>query len=174
MTPQPLPLEFVFNHVSLTWRELLWGYEHGWADWTCLRELAVRQLCNEEQSKPALVELAGLLDIDASAAGGLARTVAMDEPTAPEDDIRKKWLFLILLWIFENRDHFIDPLDLVEEIFCDFDHPLDIVKFIRYMPAQQDYDPRQHSTAENEERLLTYWREYLTNAERLYGNGHQG
>ena len=40
--------------------------------------------------------------------------------------------------------------------------------FIRYMPVQgEDYDPRKHSQAENEERLFSLLLEFLTKEKAL-------
>jgi len=98
--------------------------------------------------------------------------LAGDEPVVPEGALRKKWLYLLLRWLFENRERFSDPLALVEEIFCDFGHPLEMAGFIRYMPPADGYDPRQHTKAENEARMLAHWRDYLTAAERHFGFAH--
>jgi hypothetical protein len=168
MTPQPLPTEFVLSRNSLTWREALWGYEHQWIDASCLTELAVRCISSESKSHPAAVELAGMLKDETAGAGDLVKTLADAELVVPEKNLRKKWLYLILRWLFENREGFSDPLAVVEDIFCDFGHPLEIAPFIRYMPVTDDYDPRQHSKAENEERMLQHWREYLETAQGVY------
>ena len=99
----------------------------------------------------------------------LSRVLANTEPVVSEEILRQKWLYLILRWLFENREQFSDPLAMVEDIFCDFGHPLEIAKFIRYMPVTDNYDPRQHSKAENEERMFNHWREYLKTAEKQFG-----
>lgn len=169
MTPQPLPADFVLSQTSLTWREALWGYEHQWIDWSCVTELAVRHISSETSSHHAEVELAGMLSNDSSGARDLVAELANIEPPMPEEAIQRKWLFLILLWLFQNRDQFADPLAAVEDLFCDFGHPLEIAQVIRYMPPTDGYDPTKHSKLENEERLFLHWREYLQAAEREFG-----
>ena len=134
MTPQPLPTDFVLSHTFLTWREALWGYEHQWIDWSCLSELATRRINSPGESKPAELELASMVASESAGAIGQARKLAEGEPAAPKDTLMKKWLYLLLRWVFENRERFSDPFALAEEIFCDFEHPLDMAKFIRYMP----------------------------------------
>jgi hypothetical protein len=174
MTPQPLPTRFVLEHVSLTWREALWGYEHQWADWSCLSELAASHVGASVANKPDEIELAGMLAIDSAGAGRLARKLAEGEPTMPEESLRKKWLYLLLRWIFENRERFSDPLALAEEVFCDFGHPLEMARFIRYMPPGEGYDPRQHTKTENEARMLDHWRAYLAASEKEFGSSQTG
>jgi hypothetical protein len=169
MTPQPLPTDFVLGRTFLTWREALWGYEHQWIDWSCLTELAVERISSESKSHPAAIELAGMMKEETAGAGDLVRVLANTEPVVSEEILRQKWLYLILRWLFENREQFSDPLAMVEDIFCDFGHPLEIAKFIRYMPVTDNYDPRQHSKAENEERMFNHWREYLKTAEKQFG-----
>lgn len=169
MTPQPLPTDFVLSRTLLTWREAAWGYEHQWIDWSCLSELAVRRLSSESESPPAEVELAGMLKNESAGAGDLARKLAREEPAVPQETVQKKWLYLVLRWLFENRSRFSDPFAVVEEIFCEFGHPLEIATFVHYMPPADDYDPREHSKGQNETRMLENWFEYLVSAENQFG-----
>jgi hypothetical protein len=172
VTPQPLPTDFVLSHVPLTWGESLWGYEHQWIDWSCLSELAVGHIDTPNQSKPEEVQLGGMVASESAGALELVRKLAESEPAAPEEAVQRKWLYLVLLWIYENRERFSDPLALVEEVFCDFGRPLEITSFIRYMPPADGYDPRHHSKAENESRMLQHWRDYLTLAASQFGLAH--
>jgi hypothetical protein len=169
MTPKPLPCDFVIGHVPLTWREALWGYEHQWIDWTCLSDLATNKLSSEDHNKPAEVQLAGMQPVESAEAGTLAQNLANEEPSISEEKTKRKWLYLILRWLFENRSFFSDPLAIVEDLFCDFGHPLEIATFIRYMPPSDDYQPQHHTRAENESRMYENWRSYLDSAERQFG-----
>lgn len=171
MTLQPLPTGFVLSHVSLTWREILWGYDHGWINWDGLTELATRQLVSKVNNHPAEIELAGLLAVESTRARVLAEQLASKEPPMTEEVIKGKWLYLILRWLFENRERAADPFALVEEIYSDFGYPDEIARFVRYMPVGDDYDPRAHSKAENDDRALLHWREYLIGAEKKFSSG---
>src|SRR5215212_12203247 len=130
MIPTPLPTDFVLSKTRLTWREALWGYTHQLVDWTILRDLAIERLTPASESKSAEVQLAGLLPSECTEAEGLAQKLADAEPSLPEEAAQQKWLYLILRWVFENREQLSDPLSIAEEVFCDFGHPLEIAGFI--------------------------------------------
>ena len=63
----------------------------------------------------------------------------------------------------------LDPLESIEIIYADFDYPAEIESFVRYMPVNDEYDPWAHSDAENEQRLLTHWKDYLLRAQQEFG-----
>ena len=171
MTIQPLPTAYVLGQVSLAWRELLWGYDHGWNSWDCLTEFAMRQLVSKNNHQMAEVELAGLLASESNRARDLAEELAHNEPPLSEGAVSEKWLYLILRWIFENRERTVEPFALVEALYADFGYPHEIARFVRYMPPEDGYEPREHSPAENEGQMLEQWRDYLIEAEKKFGFG---
>ncbi|MNR35836.1 hypothetical protein D3C85_1537050 [compost metagenome] len=82
-------------------------------------------------------------------------------------DSQNKWLFIALKWLFENKDDISDPLGVVELIYEDFDFPLEMENFVRYMPPQDGYKPEEHSAQQNIERIFYNWHNYL---ERMAGS----
>lgn len=73
-------------------------------------------------------------------------------------DIRDKWLYLILKWLFERRNDIENVLEIVEEIYEVFDYPDCIVSFVRYMPSEAG---DLGSLKLNRERLFENWAHYL-------------
>jgi hypothetical protein len=49
--------------------------------------------------------------------------------------------------LYENRESLGNPLDDIEDVYEYFDHPLEIRGLIRYMPAEGEYRPQDHSVA---------------------------
>lgn len=78
-----------------------------------------------------------------------------------EKNVVKKWMYIVLHWIYDNRKVLSDPLGLVEEVYCEFDYPEEIEEFVRYMPVKDSYNSSVHSLAENEERLFGYFKHFL-------------
>ncbi|HCU41239.1 MAG TPA: DUF2247 domain-containing protein [Acinetobacter nosocomialis] len=81
--------------------------------------------------------------------------------TNEDSMIREKWLYILLSWLWINRESFEDPLDEVESIYTDFDYPAEIESFIKYIPPTDGYDPSLYSYAENINRLMKNWEIYL-------------
>lgn len=73
-------------------------------------------------------------------------------------DIKDKWLYLILKWLYENRNDIENVLGIVEEIYEIFDYPEDIVSFVRYMPSEAG---DLGSPELNRKRLFKNWENYL-------------
>ena len=88
----------------------------------------------------------------------LIEQLATTEPDQDADKIRSKWLYLVLIWIFEHRESYPDPLQTVEEVYADFGYPERIADFVRYMPMNE---PDLVSRELNEQRLYEKWKRYV-------------
>lgn len=73
-------------------------------------------------------------------------------------DIKEKWLYLILKWLYEKRNDVENTLEIVEEIYELFDYPDNITSFVRYMPSETG---NLGSVELNRERLFKNWANYL-------------
>ena len=156
----PIPYTFIHERVLLSWQDALWGYDRqliGWSDIVAIAENCL--LLGSDN--PMEVELAGLGKSEAQLVGELLRVLASNEPDDAVISSETKWLFLMLAWLFENRDSVSDPLGEVEIIYADFDYPAEIESFVNYMPVTDGYDPSKHSTEENKARLFSKWEQYL-------------
>jgi hypothetical protein len=118
---------------------------------------------------PKEIELAGIQKNEVWQVGDLLRALAKIETPIPENLIRRKWLFLVLSSLFENRSQIGDPLGEVESVYADFEYPQEIAGFVRFMPTTDGYNPLQFSKAENEQRLFDLWRKYLIAAGHEFG-----
>jgi len=164
MLNAPIPYDYIRTKTVLTWPEALWGYERQMIGWHTLVALAEDALANGS-GNTLEVEMAGLTKSEAQRAGELARELAGQQDVSDSEESPRKWLYLALAWIYENRDAVTDPLGHVERIYADFEYPEEMSGFVRYMPPDDGYDPTRHSLEENEKRLLDRWREYLRKEE---------
>lgn len=172
MRPPAFPPSFVLERTALTWHEAVWGYTRGWIDWRTLSEVAVRRLVESADNRPEEIELAAMTNAGQSVdAGDLAQRLADAEPAPNHDRVARKWLYLVLAWVYDNRAHLSDPLGMVEEIYADFEYPEVVSPFVRFMPATDGYDPLRHSPEENETRMYAHWRSYLAEAAREFRQG---
>ncbi len=164
----PVPYSFICERALLSWRNALWGYERqliGWSDVVAIAE--DRLLLGSDN--PMEIELACLGKSETQQVGELLRALADDESEDTGSASYKKWLFLVLAWLFENRDAVPDPLIEVESIYADFGYPPEIEGFVYYKPATDGYDPSQHSIKENKARLFSKWEQYLSEVKQDIG-----
>ena len=154
---------FISERTHLTWREVQFGIENELLDPRAAIDLVVDELAAQESPSSTLLELA-TCGMD-EPVQGLVKQLANAELEPLADEIRDKWLFLVLSWIYLHKDSYRDPLRVVEEVYADFGYPERIAGFIRYMPTEE---PDLGSREQNERRLYEKWRRYLDQASTAY------
>jgi hypothetical protein len=152
----------------MTWSDALWGYERQLIGWTFIVEMACDRLC-AGSNNAIEIELAGLTKSETHQTGDLLRALAAIDTTTPTETGKQKRLFILLAWVFENKPQFADPLGEVESIYADFDYPVEVEPFVRYMPPKDGCDATRHSADQNRERLFALWKECLDDAQRKFG-----
>lgn len=73
-------------------------------------------------------------------------------------EVKGRWLYLILKWLFKNRYVIENVFEVVEEIYFQFDYPECISSFVRYLPSETG---DLGSPELNRERLFKNWANYL-------------
>ena len=96
----------------------------------------------------------------------LVRRLAAAEPPQDDERIARKWMRLALLWVYHRRAALDDPLELVEEVWCEFEHPAELNRFIRYMPAADLEAVKRRSREENLAVLRGEWERYMEAIDR--------
>lgn len=85
------------------------------------------------------------------------------------ENIKRKWLYLILKWLYEKRNEIENIFEIVEEFYELFDFSESISSFVCYgrcMPSG-DLD----SIELNSKRLFKNWNDYLELFEETYSFG---
>jgi hypothetical protein len=133
--PYPkLTKSFVAAHSHLGWRDLAWAVTNGWLDTSALAGLADDLAAGDEDLR-AEAALAAMDDDELALASFLEAQAAKDP--APIAAVRKRWMDIAVAWVYQNRNLFDDPLSKVEEIWEAFDHPSELNRLIRWMPAPE-------------------------------------
>jgi hypothetical protein len=124
---------FVNERVRLSPDELVYGYHHGWLSDSDVVAVALANLNLGGPLPSAEEDLALLLsddydripeiinDLSRSSSGG-------GNPAAV-------WLFLALAWLHEHRSDYLEPLEVIEMLYADFDYPDEMAGLVRFMPA---------------------------------------
>ncbi|MFH3829085.1 DUF2247 family protein [Acinetobacter nosocomialis] len=158
MNLYPVPADFINEKVTLSWCDIKWGYENNLI--TC--ELPIKKAENivlTEIYTKAELELSFLIPSESDDIVPFLNELCSE--TKEDSIIREKWLYILLSWLWINRESFEDTLDEVESIYTDFDYPAEIESFIKYIPPTDGYDPSIHSHTENINHLMSNWEKYL-------------
>jgi hypothetical protein len=160
-----IPAGFIVARAQMSWRELLFGLVNQLLDPQVAIDFAIEEVSRLQRPSSEVIDLAGasrtepLLD--------LVERLAAAEPEQPEDELRNKWLYLTLAWLYEQRENLPDPLQTIEVVYADFGYPKAIAGFVRYMPKPMD-EPDLGSREANEHRLLARWRQYVDSMAKRY------
>ncbi len=159
-----IPYEFVSQRVKLDWTELKFGMDHEFIKPKAAIEKATDEICRTDVLPQELIELACLTESEPVA--DLVTYLAKAEIPHADDQVKGKWLYLVLAWLFEQRDSLVDPLGLVETVYSEFGYPKEITPFVRYMPMD---GPDLGNREQNEARMFDRWKAYITQASKRFG-----
>ena len=165
MNLYPIPADFINQKVNLSWCDIKWGYENN----LITSELPIKKAENivlTEIYTKAELELSFLIPNQSNDIFPYLNELCSE--TNEDSTIREKWLYILLSWLWLNRESFEDPLDEVESIYTDFAYPAEMDSFIKYMPPKDRYDPSLYSYAENINRLMKNWESYLQKSALKY------
>lgn len=155
-----IPHSFIYNCKFLSWADILWAYEKNLVNLGFLIGYADHHVSSGLYD-PLEFEIILQSALDTEIIENLSKSLAKKEGDKKLSKSKEKWIFIALKWIFENKTTYTDPLGEVESIYEDFDYPLEIESFVRYMPPANDYNPKKHNTTENIKKLFQNWSDYL-------------
>jgi hypothetical protein len=165
----PITADFVETRTVLSWREVRFGLDSELLVPSAAPLLAARQVASDPEPTAALIELAGQSPDEPH--GEIVAALAEAEPEPEAGAIERKWLYLVLAWLFERRADHADPLELVEAVYADFGYPPEIAPFVRYMPMT---GPDLGSREANEARMYDHWRHYLVESAAFFADPASG
>ncbi len=158
-----IPASFVIERASMSWREVRFGIDDELLAPGAAVDFALEQLSTLDNPAAALIELA--ISRRDERLKELIDRLADLEPEISAQDLRDKWLYLVLAWIYQHRSGFTDPLQTAEGVYADFGYPSQMVGFIKYQPME---GPDLGSREANERRMMGRWKAYLDEAGSKY------
>lgn len=139
-----VPYNFIREKInSLTWRELQYGILTGYTSKQTAIEYAIATISSSEDSKSLHFQLASLYNSELSLVENLLTQIAKEEALQNENEMKRKWVYLIIFWLFSNRGTpvFINdtppiPLNGLFEmllvLFEDLEYPVELAGIIGY------------------------------------------
>ena len=144
------------NNIVLSAHEVNYAIQHKLIylkDLGNIVDMSLSKYPNDENLlKLALNLLLDSFDIDTNVRF-LSSTLC--ETTCEPKSVRNKWRYIILSWLYENRTDSSTDYDSINKIYADFDYPVDMERFISYMPAHYDTEKLGY------DNILHNWQDYL-------------
>lgn len=158
-----LSFQYVSNLVQLNWKDIKFLIENKYLTDESAVKYAVKLLDEDTLNSQSIMDLV-CLGKDESIYPYID-ILSEEEQNVDESTVKDKALYIILNWVFDHKEEYLDPFDIVETIYADFDYPEAISGFIRYMPSNE---PSLGSTELNIVRLYEKWNQYLKGKKEFY------
>lgn len=158
-----LTYKFVSSKVKLSWNDILYAIERKILPSKAAIEHAMDEISTKEKFPEVLIDLASLNN--GEWIHPYLNELASMEPEQDVQFMSDKWMYLTLSWLFYNKDKYLDPFEIVEQIYADFGYSELISNFIPYMPSD---DPDLGSVELNKARLYKKWENYLDSQEKRF------
>ena len=165
-----IPYSYLSNHISLNWYDILFAIENGFLPHQSANDYAVNDLLQDGNSSQSVLELVYLSPNKLRFPHSIHPYI--DELADQVSELEKgktkeKMLYILLQYLYDNRDKYEDPLTAVTIIYDDFGFPDSITSFVLYMPMK---GPDLGSIELNRERMMTSWKNFLGEQSEKYKN----
>ena len=152
-----IPFSFLKkNNILLSVKEVNFAIQYEFIYLKDLGEIVDMSLSKYPDDEN-LLELALNLLLDDS----YINTDVSNDVKQENDLISSKWRYILLLWLYENRKDSSADYDRIDTVYADFGYPLDMERFISYMPAHGNTDKLGY------DNILHNWKDYLNTYRHL-------
>jgi len=160
-----IPYLYFSDLVNLNWYDILFAIRNDFMSYQSAVEHAIIEVKRNKDYSETVFDLASLFldEADSYTILPLLDKVIKEIPDEMKKDTKNRILYVLLNWIFEHRENYKDPLEVVEFVYDDFNFPKSMKSFVRYEPTDQ---PLSDNIEENIERLYNNWKDFL-DAQRL-------
>lgn len=159
-----IPVTYITEKADISWQDIKFGLDNELVDPVSVIDLIDKHADQINNSRDKLVDYLNINNIESIKE--IVDKMANRRLELSDNEIRDKWLYITLAWIYDHRNEYSDPLQIVEEIYADFGYPDQIKKFVRYMPME---GPDLGDKEKNENRLFRRWEQYIENSSHIFG-----
>lgn len=159
---------FKENNIPISWKTIIVGRKLGLVDNKFIDEYATNYLLEHYKiDNPYILELASNLNDDFEINNNLEKltqnfNITTEEIADKSSIEHRKWRYILLKNLTMKNYSNMQLLRKLEEVYCDFEHPEDMISFIPYMPYPEDtYDFKNHTPDENREHLIQLFYQFL-------------
>ncbi|MDE4454434.1 DUF2247 family protein [Psychrobacter sp. DAB_AL62B] len=159
-----IPFAFLEEHsIVLSAKEIDFAISRKLIDLEDLEKIVDASLTKYPNDKN-LLEIALHILLDGSYSNSHLQYLEIDysgenraDGTITSDDnfINIRWRYIILLWLFSNRNNDSIDYDRINTVYASFGYPSNMEKFVSYMPTSQENNKNSY------QNILHNWKEYL-------------
>ena len=133
----PIGPEFIIKNFNLCWREILFGTEEHLIGIRTPVYYALALMEKSHNVHEKVIDLAGLTKDELYQVTDIVRELSAEEDIIPVEKLKRKWLLVLLSWLHNNKQNYKNLSQLCEEIYADFDYPVEMIPLIPWMPKDR-------------------------------------
>ncbi|BBI33573.1 DUF2247 family protein [Cohnella abietis] len=157
---QILHLFNVYN-IPVEWLTIYVGRKLGYLQTKEINEYSIQSILDNPNLNDRILDLSWETD-ELVLEEMLSEVVGGCNETSEEWQLElKKFRYIQLKELEKNAISKELLIRKIAEIYADFGYPQEMEKFIYYMPATDGFNPQAHSSEENLDRLLEFFKEFL-------------
>lgn len=149
-------LEYAMKLVKINWGDIMFAIKNNYFNIESAIEYAMC-LMEKEECDYLTIDLACTKESELTKEELLENYInkfvmkITDEERIKSKD---KILYILMNWLYDNRQLFENPFRVIEVLYDDFGFPEALKKVVSYVPSYKEFD-------EEENLFYTHWREYL-------------
>lgn len=157
----------VISLFHLTWRDIQYAVLKNILNVSCVISHALNEIDIVNADNELLLQLA-IMDKDEcyrSDITDILVALANSEYNLGDEHYNSKWVYILLKILYDNKNKYKDPLDIVEKIYDEFGCPKEISGIVRYMPSSKS---KPNEKEYNDNLLYNNWVLYLKRYKKTY------
>lgn len=155
--------EYVTNLVPLNWKDILFAIENNFLAYQTAVEHALEVVQKNENVPEEVLELACMLQREVEFPYDvyqLVNKLATSQNSDNYSGSRGKFLYVSLNWVYEHKDAYCNPIEVVDILCDDISYPDEVKNLISFMSVSESGVNSSDSTTE---RLFGKLLRYLEN-----------
>jgi hypothetical protein len=154
----PIPSSFIIEKTSWSLPELRWAFDNGIIGAQIVVDVVTSMAARDGDDSNIVTRLAAVTHAELPEVSEILSAVPLENGEV--DLIRRKWVWLVLSWLYEHHRDDDDVLEQIDGLYADFGYPPEMVAFGPYAPA---YQVKGDPVAQRE-AVIGEWLRYLTRA----------
>lgn len=155
--------EYVTNLVPLNWSDIFFAINNNFLAHQTAIEHALEAVQKNENVPEDVLELACMLQSEAEFPYNvyqLVNKLATSRNSNYYSDSREKFLYVSLNWVYEHKDDYCNPMEVVDILCDEINYPDEVKNLCSFMPTSE---PEINTSSSTTERLLGRLLRYLEN-----------
>jgi hypothetical protein len=148
----PLNMEFTYeyarNLLPLNWIDMRYAIRNKFLAHQTAIDHAIDEIQKSDCSTKEVIELACILQSEAKFPYDINRLVdilASSYTAYNEIDSRNKFLYLSLNWVYEHKEDYCNPIEVIDIICDEIDYPDEVKNLVSFVPASNSIEKEPFS-----------------------------